>query len=105
MSKVQTRGLRSSIRSKGYEYVSCQKLVADLLASQVLSGYPITWPSQYQLLDFWGCHAASAASALSGKDATDGKVAISWCIHVVNARGLHTQYRPGRYLELVRYLP
>jgi hypothetical protein len=40
ISKVQTRGLRSSIRNKGCEYVSCQTSVADLLASWVLSGYP-----------------------------------------------------------------
>ena len=40
MSEVQTRGLRSSICDKGYEYVSCQTSVADLLASQVPSSYP-----------------------------------------------------------------
>ncbi len=40
MSKVRTHGLHSSIRIKGCEYVSCQTSVADLLASQVLPGYP-----------------------------------------------------------------
>jgi hypothetical protein len=100
---VRTRGLRSSIRNKGCVYVSCQTSVADLLASRVLSGYPTSRPSQYQLLDFWGRHAAPAASALSRKDATD-ESGDSWCVHVVNARVLHTQYWLGRYLELVRHL-